>query len=181
MSTNHFHAPPHSLHANPISTQAKSNGISICERRGLHSWQLLPHYDALQSHLASLEAQHPPRFAKPPLLGPPTDALDTLAQAARDSNRAADREWKARVREGYDRVCDTMWRVAREFDVRGYGLVLRQKLVEKWCECGCSTDHLGEVCERTVRAGEEDSGVRAFLDLSGVIFAAGPWMRRAGC
>ena len=54
-----------------------------------------------------------------------------------------------------------MWRVAREFDVRGYGLVLRQKLVEKWCECGCSTDHLGEVCERTVRADEEESGVRA--------------------
>ena len=65
------------------------------------------------------------------------------------------------MREGYERACATLWRVAREFDVRGYGLVLRQKLVEKWCECGCSTDHLGEVCERTVRADEEESGVRA--------------------
>ncbi|PIL32359.1 transporter [Ganoderma sinense ZZ0214-1] len=140
---------------------AKSNGIPICERRGLHSWQLLPYYDALQAHLDSLEAQHRPRFVKPPLLGPPTDALNKLAEAARASKKAKDREWKARVREGYDRACSTMWRVAQEFDVRGYGLVLRQKLVEKWCKCGCSTDHLGEVCEPTVRADEEESGVRA--------------------
>ncbi|KAI1792166.1 hypothetical protein LXA43DRAFT_887989 [Ganoderma leucocontextum] len=140
---------------------AKSNGIPICERRGLHSHQLLPHYAALKAHLESLEAQHPPPFAKPPLLGPPTDALNTLAEAARASNKANDADWQARVREGYERACSTMWRVAQEFDVRGYGLVLRQKLTEKWCECGCSTDHLAEVCEHTVRAEEEESGVRA--------------------
>ena len=44
--------------------------------------------------------------------------------------------------------------------MRGYGIVLREKLTTKWCDCGCSTDHLGEVCERTVREDEEDSGIR---------------------
>ena len=38
--------------------------------------------------------------------------------------------------------------------------MLRDKLTTKWCDCGCSTDHLGEVCERTVREEESDSGVR---------------------
>ncbi|TFY51204.1 hypothetical protein EVG20_g11113, partial [Dentipellis fragilis] len=44
---------------------------------------------------------------------------------------------------------------------RGYGLVLREKLVHNWCECGCSTDHLGEVCERAVREDEQENGVRS--------------------
>lgn len=51
-------------------------------------------------------------------------------------------------------MASTLWKVAREFSPSGYGLLLREKLTEKWCECGCSTDHLGEVCERTVREGE---------------------------
>jgi hypothetical protein len=68
--------------------------------------------------------------------------------------------WKEKVRYGYEKTVQTLWRVAREFDVRGYGLVLREKLTTKWCECGCSTDHLGEVCERTVREDEEENGVR---------------------
>ena len=149
-------------HPSPTTpVQAKSNGIPICERRGLHAHQLLPHYDALLAHLSSLEAQPVPTFAKPPHLGPPTEALDTLAEAARQCKKTKDADWKARVREGYDRACGTMWRVAQEFDVRGYGLALRQKLVGKWCECGCATDHLGEVCEPTVRAEEVESGVRA--------------------
>jgi RNA polymerase II-associated protein 3 len=52
-----------------------------------------------------------------------------------------------------------LWKVAREFDPRGYGLILREKLTDKWCDCGCSTDHLGEVCERTVREDEEANGI----------------------
>jgi hypothetical protein len=82
----------------------------------------------------------------------------------RSSNKAgmppndwSDVEWRPKVRLGYERLSQTLWRVAREFDVRGYGLVLREKLTTKWCDCGCSTDHLGEVCERTVREDEEES------------------------
>lgn len=71
-----------------------------------------------------------------------------------------DANWKEKIRYGYEKLAMTLWRVAREFDIRGYGLVLREKLTTKWCDCGCSTDHLGEVCEKTVREEEEDSGVR---------------------
>ena len=75
--------------------------------------------------------------------------------------KGTDSDWQQRVREGYDRLCALLFRIAGEFDVRGYGLLLREKLTEKWCECGCSTDHLSEVCEHTVRMEEEESGVRA--------------------
>ena len=70
-------------------------------------------------------------------------------------------DWRIKLKLGYERLVDTLWRTAREFDVRGYGLVLREKLTTKWCDCGCSTDHLGEVCERTVREDEEEAGKRA--------------------
>ncbi|KAI0656427.1 hypothetical protein C8Q70DRAFT_1056661 [Cubamyces menziesii] len=151
---------------------AKSNGVPICQKRGLHSVRLLPHYDALKAHLDSLEAQHPPAFAKPPHLGPMTEGIRALEDAceskygkgkASASGKGGDAaaDWRQRVREGYDRACTTLWRVAREFDVRGYGLVLREKLTSKWCDCGCSTDHLSEVCEKTVRLEEEESGVRS--------------------
>ncbi|KAI0667923.1 hypothetical protein C8Q78DRAFT_980870 [Trametes maxima] len=139
---------------------AKSNGVPICQRRGLHSVRLLPHYDALKAHLEALEAQHPPAFAKPPHLGPMSEGFRALEEAC-ERNYGKGPDWRARVQEGYDRACATLWDVAREFDVRGYGLVLREKLTAKWCECGCSTDHLGEVCERTVRLEEEESGVRS--------------------
>ena len=71
-----------------------------------------------------------------------------------------DPDWREKIRAGYDRLSQTLWKVAKEFDVRGYGTVLREKLTSKWCDCGCSTDHLGEVCERTVKEDEEESGVR---------------------
>jgi hypothetical protein len=70
-------------------------------------------------------------------------------------------DWRLKVRVGYERLVQSLWRIAREFDVHGYGIVLHEKLTTKWCDCGCSTDHLGEVCERTVREEEEDSGVRS--------------------
>ncbi|TBU27802.1 hypothetical protein BD311DRAFT_759703 [Dichomitus squalens] len=140
---------------------AKSNGILICQRRGLHSHDLIPHHPALAAHLSLLESAHPPPFAKPPHLGPLTEGIRALTHAAHDSGRGSDLEWQARLKEGYERACATLWRVANEFDVRGYGLVLKEKLMGKWCECGCSTDHLAEVCEPTVRAEEEESGVRA--------------------
>lgn len=134
--------------------------MPICERSGVHSVRLLPHYDALKAHLDSLEARHPPAFAKPPHLGPMREGIRALMEAC-ETKYGKGTDWRERVREGYDRLCQTMWRVAREFDVRGYGLVLREKLTSKWCDCGCSTDHLGEVCEKTVRMEEEERGVRS--------------------
>ncbi|KAI9001467.1 hypothetical protein BD414DRAFT_432056 [Trametes punicea] len=139
---------------------AKSNGVPICQRRGLHSVQLLLHYDALKAHLESLEAQHPPPFAKPPHLGPLSEGIRALEETC-ETKYGKGADWRLRLREGYNRACNTLWRVASEFDVRGYGLVLREKLTSKWCDCGCSTDHLSEVCEKTVRLEEEESGVRS--------------------
>ncbi|KAJ7199005.1 hypothetical protein GGX14DRAFT_664701 [Mycena pura] len=143
---------------------ALSNNIPICKKRGLHSMRLLPHYPALKAHLDLLESMPAPAFAKPPHLGSLQEgqvALEeacALKYAARAPEWADD--WRPKVRLGYEKLAQTLWRVAREFDVRGYGMVLREKLTSKWCDCGCSTDHLGEVCERTVREDEAESGVR---------------------
>jgi hypothetical protein len=146
-----------------------SNNVPICQKRGLHSLRLLPYYPALKAHLDVLESMPPPTFSKPPHLGPLTDAQDALEDACRlnydcfGNSRISpdwDKDWKERVRIGYERVSQTLWHVAREFDVRGYGLVLREKLTTKWCDCGCSTDHLGEVCEITVREDEGENGIR---------------------
>lgn len=79
-----------------------------------------------------------------------------LANAAVTYTLSPSAETRLRLRLGYTRLVATLWKVAREFDVRGYGQVLRDKLTVKWCECGCSTEHLGEVCEKTVREEEED-------------------------
>ena len=145
-----------------------SNNVSICRKKGLHSLRLLPYYPALKIHLDFLESMPAPTFTKPPHLGPLTEGREALEDACelkfRSSNKPgmptndwSDAEWRPKVRLGYERLSQTLWRVAREFDVRGYGLVLREKLTTKWCDCGCSTDHLGEVCERTVREDEEES------------------------
>ncbi|KAF7311858.1 hypothetical protein MIND_00196500 [Mycena indigotica] len=142
---------------------AMSNNIHVCQKRGLHSNRLLPHYDAVKSHLESLEAMPPPAFAKPPHLGSLEEgeiALEQACEAKYASIWGPKNEWCPKLRLGYEKLSQTLWRVAREFDVRGYGTVLRDKLTTKWCDCGCSTDHLGEVCERTVREDEEENGVR---------------------
>ncbi|KAJ7035287.1 hypothetical protein C8F04DRAFT_535322 [Mycena alexandri] len=144
---------------------ALSNNISVCKKRGLHSLRLLPHYAALKAHLDLLEAMPSATFAKPPHLGSLQEGQDALEEAcelkyAGAAGWGAHENWRAKVHLGYEKLAQTLWRVAREFDVRGYGTVLREKLTSKWCDCGCSTDHLGEVCERTVREDEEESGVR---------------------
>ncbi|KAJ6543616.1 hypothetical protein DFH09DRAFT_1173468 [Mycena vulgaris] len=144
---------------------ALSNGIAVCKTRGLHSARLLPHYEALRSHLDVLEAAPPAAFAKPPHLGALHEGHAALETACARKYAVQQRtewgtDWRAKVGLGYEKLCQTLWRVAREFDVRGYGVVLREKLTSKWCDCGCSTDHLGEVCERTVREDEAASGVR---------------------
>lgn len=140
-----------------------SNNVPICNKLGLHSLRLLPYYCSLKAHLDSLEAMSPPTFTKPPHIGTLEESHEALEQAcelkfARMNDWEGD--WRTKVRYGYEKLSQTLWRVAREFDVRGYGSILREKLTSKWCDCGCSTDHLGEVCERTVREDEEESGVR---------------------
>jgi hypothetical protein len=113
----------------------------------------------------------PLSFTKPPHLGSLQEGQEALEDACELKfggwiNKLApvhaewEGDWQTKIRFGYEKVSQTLWRVAREFDVRGYGMVLREKLTTKWCDCGCSTDHLGEVCERTVREEENESGVR---------------------
>lgn len=148
-----------------------SNNVTICRKRGLHSVRLLPHFPALKAHLEALESVPAPSFSKPPHLGPLSEGLAALEDACElqfghkngkkpRGSEGWDSDWRLKVRVGYERVSQTLWRVAKEFDIRGYGIVLREKLTSKWCDCGCSTDHLGEVCEKTVREDEEENGVR---------------------
>ena len=102
-------------------------------------------------------------FKKPANLPRIEESFEVLADDIASRGEKAGRaweDWRTKIRIGYERIVDTLWDVAKEFDVRGYGVVLREKLTTKWCDCGCSTDHLGEVCERTVREEEEESGVR---------------------
>lgn len=147
---------------------AMSNNIPICSKRGLHTLRLLPFHSALKSQLEALEAAPPATFSKPSHLGSLKEGEIALRDACelkyeileRGSTANWDADWQDRVCLGYDRLARTLWVVAREFDVRGYGLVLREKLTNKWCDCGCSSDHLGEVCERTVREDEEGDGVK---------------------
>ena len=151
-----------------------SNDVPIHQKKGLDSLRLLPHFTALKAYLDSLEAMPPASFVKPSRLGPLTEGYTALEDACnlvfcpptkgKGSSRGGKEdqdEWRLKVRVGYERISQTLWSVAREFDVRGYGSVLREKLTNKWCDCGCSTDCLSEVCERIVRNGEETAGLSA--------------------
>lgn len=135
----------------------------MCQKRGLHSLRLLPHFSALNAHRLELEAMPHATFAKPAHLPSLEESLELIEDdVTRRKSKVGPAwdDWQTKVRIGYERLVDSLWRAAKEFDVRGYGIVLREKLTTKWCDCGCSTDHLGEVCERTVRE-EEGSGVRS--------------------
>ncbi|KAF6745754.1 hypothetical protein DFP72DRAFT_823858 [Ephemerocybe angulata] len=143
---------------------ALAHNVPVCVHRGLHSIRLLPFYPDLKAHVDALEAQPLPTFEKPAFFGGLEAGYRTLeeacnpelANAAVTYTLSPSAETRLRLRLGYTRLVATLWKVAREFDVRGYGQVLRDKLTVKWCECGCSTEHLGEVCEKTVREEEED-------------------------
>ncbi|KAF6759769.1 hypothetical protein DFP72DRAFT_805962 [Ephemerocybe angulata] len=143
---------------------ALAHNVPVCVHRGLHSIRLLPFYPDLKAHVDALEAQPLPTFEKPAFFGGLESGYRTLeeacnpelANAAVTYSLSPTAETRLRLRLGYTRLVATLWKVAREFDVRGYGQVLRDKLTVKWCECGCSTEHLGEVCEKTVREEEED-------------------------
>lgn len=147
-----------------------SNGVAICQKKGLHSMRLLPYISGIKAHLAALESMASPTLLKPPHLGGFAAGQHTLEEACQTKYARwseiplewrEESDWRPKVRLGYDKTVQTLWRVAKEFDIRGYGQILRDKLSNKWCECGCSTDHLGDVCEKTVREHEEESGVRS--------------------
>ncbi|EJD06560.1 uncharacterized protein FOMMEDRAFT_131472 [Fomitiporia mediterranea MF3/22] len=143
---------------------ALSNNVPICQKRGLHSLRLLPHFQGLRAHLDVLEAMPIASFAKPTHLPSLDEGLELIEDdLSRKKNKPVPAwdDWRLKLRIGYERLVDTLWQVSKEFDIRGYGNVLREKLTTKWCDCGCSTDHLGEVCERTVREEEEESGIRS--------------------
>ncbi|EKM57876.1 uncharacterized protein PHACADRAFT_158921 [Phanerochaete carnosa HHB-10118-sp] len=145
---------------------ATSNDVPICRKRGLHSARLLPHHPAMKSHLETLQTMPPPTFSKPPHLGPLAEGYRALEEACAAKYKnvpagssEADSEWLTKVRAGYEGISNTLWQVANEFDVRGYGGALRDKLTSKWCDCGCSTEHLSEVCEKTMK--EKENSVRS--------------------
>ncbi|KAF9510220.1 hypothetical protein BS47DRAFT_1373353 [Hydnum rufescens UP504] len=132
----------------PIRHFAVSHSVPLCGYRGLHSHLLLPHHSHMRAHLKMLEALPPPKFSKPPHLGSLAKGYATLERYCLDrvKNTPAGsmppqwNDWKLKIHEGYDRVVETLICL-------GYGLVLREKLTDKWCCLSC----LGTVCEPTVR------------------------------
>ncbi|KIY63208.1 hypothetical protein CYLTODRAFT_494094 [Cylindrobasidium torrendii FP15055 ss-10] len=149
---------------------AMDHNVPICQKKGLHSIRLIPHIAGIKAHLSQLEDMAHPTIAKPPHLSGYGVGQETLIDACEQKySRWSEvpfewREaqgWRSKVRFGYDKMVQSLWKVAREFDLNGYGQILRDKLANKWCECGCSTDHLGSVCEKTVRDQESASGVRS--------------------
>ena len=79
----------------------------------------------------------PPTFSKPPHLGSLQEGQDALEDACElkfcklgefgSCPPEWEDDWRPKVRHGYEKLSQTLWRVAREFDVRGFGNVLRDK------------------------------------------------------
>ncbi len=89
----------------------------------------------MRAHLRTLERGTPSAFSKPCHLGSTAGGLKTLETycVSRIKNTATGKipkgwaNWKIKVKEGYDRIVETLWDVAQEFDVRGklcYNLVI---------------------------------------------------------
>ena len=55
------------------------------------------------------------------------------------------RDWRLKLRTGCDSLIEVVWEVANEYNPAGFGSLLRGKLEERWCDCGCSTDSLADV------------------------------------
>ena len=104
-----------------------------------------------------------PSFLKLPQLRPLILGLELLER----HYLVSDRSWKHPawdewcIKFSYKCLIDTLWCTTCEFDVHSYDLVLCEKLTTKWCDCGCSTSHLGEVCKRTMREDKEEAGKHA--------------------
>lgn len=118
----------------------------------------------MRAHLQTLESPNSPVLTKPPYLGSLNKGYKALERycLSRVKNTPMGnfppewQDWRTKVREGYDRMVETLWEVANELDVRGagprfvyasplmsfyvdlgYGLVLREKLSDKWCCLSC--------------------------------------------
>ncbi|KAG8904655.1 hypothetical protein FRB99_001375 [Tulasnella sp. 403] len=154
---------------------AISHDVEICPHSGVHSMRLLPYLPQLEAHRASLEAMPPPQFSKPPSLNPSNAKLEVLQTHCRqkvkrllaqyseqtpgaqydsyvesitkkkrpglDESKLPPtwKDWHLKLTVGYDLLVKTVWEVANEFNP-------------------ADTDHLGEVCEPTVREDEEEYG-----------------------
>jgi RNA polymerase II-associated protein 3 len=164
--------------------KAVFNSVMLCHDTGVHSQRLLPFTPQLKAHLKTLEGQSTPTFSKPPHLPSHARGLKVVEKECRlrIKNTAGHmpdhwNDWRAKIEVGYYRLVDTLYEVAGEFDVRGsycfcdyyhghfdyavviikgYGLLVKNKLENKWC----CTDCLGDMCEKAVRE-EETSGKRA--------------------
>jgi len=131
-----------------------SHEVSICENLGLDSLKLLPHVSGLQAHLELLESLPVPTFTKPHHVGPLSLGWKILERQLSITYRGIHPKapvktcwasYNKKARQGYDLLVDTLWEVANEFKIDGYGLVLKNKLENSWCYCGCSSSHLAEV------------------------------------
>ncbi|KDQ06573.1 hypothetical protein BOTBODRAFT_181445 [Botryobasidium botryosum FD-172 SS1] len=135
---------------------AVSNNVPICARTGLHSVSLIPLQASFQNYVQMLEALPPPTFSKPHHLGSLDYGMQILEKhcASREGNTPIGRmpaswiDWRLKVKLGYERMVDTLWRVANEFD----------NFLFVWSYF--RTEQMGEVCERAVRE-EEEGGKRA--------------------
>ncbi|KAG9039244.1 hypothetical protein FRB95_011829 [Tulasnella sp. JGI-2019a] len=58
------------------------------------------------------------------------------------------RDWRVKIKIGYDILAATLWETANEFNPAGFGAGLTDRLTTSWCDCGCSWDWLGEIAEK---------------------------------
>ncbi|KAG8859317.1 hypothetical protein FRB96_004532 [Tulasnella sp. 330] len=58
------------------------------------------------------------------------------------------RDWKVKIKIGYDMLVTALWETANEFNPAGFGAGLTDRLTTSWCDCGCSWDWLGEIAEK---------------------------------
>lgn len=144
--------------------QAVARDIPLCPRSGIHSYSLVPYTNKIKAHMQLLETLAPPTFLKPHTMGkllPNFDLLDKHcdARARRLSLQSptgqagvqellippAWRDWKGKLKIGYDLLVEILWETANEFNPAGFAQSLTERLTTNWCECGCSWDWLGEV------------------------------------
>ena len=88
----------------------------------------------VEAHIDVLESMAPASFPKPPHLGPLNEGQEALEDACErkygrsnddksDVPPKWDTDWRHKVRVEYEKLAQTLWRVACEFDVRGYCIV----------------------------------------------------------
>jgi len=122
-----------------------SDDIPICSKISLHSLYLLPQYQALKANLDALQIMSPPIFTKQPHLGLLQEGQEALEDTRElkfggvneytPAHPGWDTDWQTKIRYGYEKLEQTLGPIAREFDVSGHDIILREKLTTKWCDC----------------------------------------------